>query len=237
MVHVTPCLPPLAWGPRFTFALRPAAGTGGPFPCLQVLQLLGDNLASTPQSLGDAKKESVEELQDRQERVLAASCSALAALLDLAAPPASAAEQAAAPAAAEQELLDGIRAELDLPAFYKTALQSKAAPVRRAAYGLVAAAAERAPARLLAGGAAHTAPAVLGALADKEAGNHEAMWGMLLAYARALPDSWRHISMQARPALLLLVTSTSYRPLLLVCLGQSWLPWTCLCFPPQDDVR
>lgn len=174
----------------------------------QVLQLLLDNLASTPQSLGDAKKESVEELADRHERVLAASCGALAALLDLAAPAgaaqsgptvaaaaAGAAAAAAEPAAAEQEVLAGIQAQLELPAFYKAVLQSKAAPVRRSAYGLVAAAAERRP-QLLAGSLAVSAAAVLGALGDKEPANHEAMWGMLLAYARAVPDSWRHVNMQ-----------------------------------------
>ena len=46
--------------------------------------MLADNLASMPQTLGDPKKESPEELQDRHERVLAATCAALAALLDLA---------------------------------------------------------------------------------------------------------------------------------------------------------
>lgn len=175
---------------------------------LQVLQLLSDNLASTPQSLGDAKKESVEELADRHERVLAASCGALAALLDLASPAgaaqlgpaaaataAGAAAAAAEPSAAEQEVLAGIQAQLELPAFYKAVLQSKAAPVRRAAYGLVAAAAER-RSQLLAGSLAVSAAAVLGALGDKEPANHEAMWGMLLAYARAAPDSWQHVNIQ-----------------------------------------
>ncbi|PRW55988.1 E3 ubiquitin- ligase listerin [Chlorella sorokiniana] len=167
----------------------------------EVLQLLSDNLASTPQSLGDAKKESVEELADRHERVLAASCGALAALLDLAAGQAGAAGTAAAgteaaePPAAEQEVLAGIQAEFELPPFYKAVMQSKAAPVRRAAYSLVAAAAERRP-QLLAGSLAVGAAAVLGALGDKDPANHEAMWGMLLAYARAAPDSWRHVNMQ-----------------------------------------
>jgi hypothetical protein len=164
-----------------------------------VLQLLSDNLASSPQSLGDAKKESIEELQDRHERVLAATCAGLAALLDLAvaaeAPGGGSSSEEAAPGGAEQELLDGIDAQLQQTVFYKSVLQSKAAAVRRAAYRLVAAAAERRP-QLLAGSVAHAAPAVLGALSDKEPANHEVLWGMLLAYARALPDSWRHVNMQ-----------------------------------------
>jgi hypothetical protein len=176
----------------------------------QVLQLLGDNLVSTPQSLGDAKKESMEELQDRHERVLAASCAALAALVEMVAPASSGGQQPQQQGSsssssrqqndptqqspAEQDVLAAIQAQLQAPAFYKSVLQSKAAPVRRAAYGLVAAAAERAARQLLA--AASSAAAVLSALADKEAGNHEAMWGMLLAYARALPDCWDHVNMQ-----------------------------------------
>jgi hypothetical protein len=165
---------------------------------LQVLQLLGDNLASTPQALGDPKKESVEELQDRHERVLAASCAALAALLELAAGGGAAEGTPAggAAAAAEQEVLEGVRAQLERPAFYKSVLQSKAASVRRGAYALVAAAAAAAPVATLAGAEATAAPAVLGALSDKEPANHEAAWAALLGYARALPGSWRHVSMQ-----------------------------------------
>lgn len=171
-------------------------------PSMQVLQLLGDNLAASPQSLGDAKKESPEELADRHERVLSASCAALAALLEVAlsreapagAPSSGAAASVEALPAAEQELLDGVRAQLEAPAFYKAVLHSKSGLVRRAAYSLVGAAAERCPA-LLAGSVAVGAPAVLGALGDKEPGNHEAMWGMLLAYARSAPDSWHHISL------------------------------------------
>lgn len=171
-------------------------------PLPQILQLLSDNLAATPQALGDPKKESAEELADRHERVLSASCAALAALLDVALAGtdgsggggSSATASAWQPSAAEEELLDGVRAQLAAPAFYKAVLHSKAGLVRRAGYGLVAAAAERRPA-LLAGSEATGAPAVLGALGDKEPGNHEAMWGMVLAYARALPDSWRHINL------------------------------------------
>lgn len=185
----------------------PCRGPWRPVP--QVLQLLADNLASTPSTLGDAKKESVEELQDRHERVLAATCAALASLLDLAeggdgsgsGGSGGGGDQGAdAPRlAAEQELLDGIGAQLQQPAFCKAVLQSKAAPVRRQAYLLVAATATRRP-TLLAPAVPTAAPAVLGALGDKEPSTHEALWAMLLAYARAFPDSWRHINMQASQA-------------------------------------
>ena len=52
-------------------------------PALQVLQLLYDNLLAAPEGLGDARKESPEELAERHERVLAASLLALSSLLDL----------------------------------------------------------------------------------------------------------------------------------------------------------
>ncbi|GAB4820968.1 hypothetical protein N2152v2_008014 [Parachlorella kessleri] len=52
----------------------------------ELLQLLKDNLSSTPQSLGDPKKEAPEDLQERHERVLAATCAAAGALVDLFAP-------------------------------------------------------------------------------------------------------------------------------------------------------
>ncbi|KAL4457478.1 hypothetical protein ABPG75_012343 [Micractinium tetrahymenae] len=178
----------------------------------EVLQLLADNLASTPQSLGDSKKESIEELQDRHERVLAATCAALAALLDLAESGDGSSSssggggggsgagswsgsQGEPRSPAEQELLDGIGAQLQQSAFYKAVLQSKAAPVRRQAYLLVAAAAAWRP-ELLAPAMPAAAPAMLGALSDKEPGTHEALWAMLLSYARAFPDSWGHVNMQ-----------------------------------------
>lgn len=46
----------------------------------QVVGLLEDNLAATPEQLGDAARESGEELAQRHERVVAASLLALAAL-------------------------------------------------------------------------------------------------------------------------------------------------------------
>ncbi len=56
-------------------------------PACQVVGLLEDNLAATPEQLGDAAKETKEELADRHERALAASLLAIAALADVAAPP------------------------------------------------------------------------------------------------------------------------------------------------------
>lgn len=50
---------------------------------LQVLLFLQDTLKATPEALGDARKETAEELAERHERVVAASLLALSSLLDL----------------------------------------------------------------------------------------------------------------------------------------------------------
>lgn len=48
-----------------------------------MLQLLYDDLTASPEALGDARKETPEELAERHERVLAGSLLALSSLLDL----------------------------------------------------------------------------------------------------------------------------------------------------------
>lgn len=48
-----------------------------------MLLFLQDILKATPESLGDARKETAEELAERHERVVAASLLALSSLLDL----------------------------------------------------------------------------------------------------------------------------------------------------------
>lgn len=52
-------------------------------PVLQVLIFLQENLKANPETLGDPRKESPEELAERHERVVAASLLALSSLLDL----------------------------------------------------------------------------------------------------------------------------------------------------------
>lgn len=48
-----------------------------------MLIFLQDNLKATPETLGDPRKETPEELAERHERVVAASLLALSSLLDL----------------------------------------------------------------------------------------------------------------------------------------------------------
>lgn len=53
----------------------------------QVLDYLQGNLDSTPDSLGDPRKETPEEMADRHDRVLATTLLALAGILDITPPP------------------------------------------------------------------------------------------------------------------------------------------------------
>lgn len=57
--------------------------------------MLEDNLAATPEQMGDPSKETKEELTDRHERALAATVLALAALAGVAAQPPGAADKMA----------------------------------------------------------------------------------------------------------------------------------------------
>lgn len=50
---------------------------------LQILTMLDDNLAAAPDTLGDSRKETPEELAERHTRVQAASLLALSSLIDL----------------------------------------------------------------------------------------------------------------------------------------------------------
>ncbi|GFR43125.1 hypothetical protein Agub_g4131 [Astrephomene gubernaculifera] len=179
----------------------------------ELVLYLMDQLAATPQQLGDPRKDSAEELEDRHERVQAGCMAALAALVDRLATPAAggrqpaAAESAgaavasagtsAAPAAAgsasateraavaagREELLASISDVICRPGFWKDTAGAKSTAIRRASYGLAGCVALRAP-ELLSGCLAESAVCVLGALGEKEAANHGAMWEAVLAYGK-----------------------------------------------------
>jgi hypothetical protein len=194
-----------------------------PPPRSEIVDTIAEYLASTPQSLGDPRKDSPEEMEERHERVVAASLAAIPALLAALAAPAAAAasgssagdaaaaagsnggEGAAAAAAREQQQLKAaaevegrLGALLAAPGFFKRHLGSKSALVRRSAYGMVAGVAKAAPALLgaPAGVLEPAAQAVLGALGEKDAGCHPAMWEMALMFVRAQPGCWAHVSLQ-----------------------------------------
>jgi hypothetical protein len=133
----------------------------------QVVSLLEDNLKATPEQLGDAARESTDELAQRHERVIAATLLALAALADAAAPAdataaADALSRPAVPASRategqggigpttgaavssdqeaqpEAQLLQRVAAIVDGSGFWKRLYGSKSPMVRQAAYTLTA---------------------------------------------------------------------------------------------------
>ena len=133
----------------------------------QVVSLLEDNLKATPEQLGDAARESPDELAQRHERVTASTLLALAALADTAAPAdATAAADAlphsgvsasrapdgqggASPTAAaaaspdqqpapEAQLLQRVVAIVNGSGFWKRLYGSKSPMVRQAAYAFTA---------------------------------------------------------------------------------------------------
>nr|ADF43172.1 294687m [Chlamydomonas reinhardtii] len=200
---------------------------------LQLAAYLRDMMAAAPAQLGDPRKDSPEELEERHERVQAACCAALAQLIDVLAGAGAAAarhpepqqqqqqqdqeqrqcgrsesaDQARAPVAVasttrpsatpdpESELLAAVQEALCRPGFWRAAAGAKSAMVRRAAYGLARTAATRAPS-LLAACVAESAPCVLGALGDKEPGNHGAVWEAVLTYGKYVPEGWSHVNLR-----------------------------------------
>jgi hypothetical protein len=86
-------------------------------------------------------------------------------------------------ASQQQELLQQLAAIVGAPAFYKRSLGAKSAAVRQAAYVVVSRACQHAPATLD-DSLAEASAAVLGALGDKEPGNHGAMWEMVLGLSK-----------------------------------------------------
>ena len=169
------------------------------FPSFQVIKLLSDNASSTPQSLGDPRKESSEELQARHARVLAATCAALASIIVLQSKSGTSSDTTSSndkAIDARKALLTGAQSLLENSTFLRSTLQSKEASVRRSAYGLISSVCSTAPdlvssADIL----SHVSPIVFGAIGDKESGNHPSMWGMVLSLASTHPKSWNNINL------------------------------------------
>ncbi|KIZ02284.1 hypothetical protein MNEG_5679 [Monoraphidium neglectum] len=174
---------------------------------------IAECLASTPQSLGDPRKDSPEEMEERHERVVAAALSALAALLralSAAAAGGGGGEAAAAGATdtqqqqqqqqAAQKALSDVQARAEQilcgPGFFKKHFGSKSALVRRSAYGMLSGVCSAAP-QLLGGCLDAASQAALGALGEREPANHPAMWEMVLTFVNAqAPACWQHVSCQ-----------------------------------------
>lgn len=83
----------------------------------------------------------------------------------------------------QQELLQQLSSIIASPTFYKRSLGAKSAAVRQAAYVAISRMCQAAPAALDAS-LAEASSAVLGALHEKEAVNHGAMWEMVLGFIK-----------------------------------------------------
>lgn len=166
---------------------------------IQVLKLLSDNATSTPQSLGDARKESVEELQSRHECVLAATCAVLGdvvnnshtALEEISSAPLDSGPDTTPSSSsslkqieAHTEILEGSKALLKNASVLKSILQSKSPLVRRSAYKLIASICHTAPEMISSDEEtlALFTPLVFGCFSEKESGNHSPMWDMILSF-------------------------------------------------------
>ncbi|MEW5314556.1 MAG: hypothetical protein WDW38_006042 [Sanguina aurantia] len=183
----------------------------------EVLAFLVEHLASTPLLLGDPRKDTPEEMEERHERVLSACCLALGSLMELllppappvrsasalnldpaAAPPAPTAAAAAAPDGVE-EVTAAVQAVIGRGGFFKAVVGSKSTMVRRSAYHLLRCASSHAP-QLLGGAGAAPAPeaaaAVLATLQERDPGAHPEMWELLLTFVQAVPDCWQHANLR-----------------------------------------
>ncbi|KAL3135632.1 hypothetical protein ABBQ38_006112 [Trebouxia sp. C0009 RCD-2024] len=163
------------------------------FTRTEVLLFLQDMLKATPDSLGDPRKETPEDLAERHERVVAASLLALSSLLDLLVSK----EQHASPTDrdAQSDVVVQLESLLSTQGFLKRVLASKSPHVRTAAYTLVAHICYRAP-QLLEKHMQAAAPLVLGVFHDQHAGAHPNMWDMVLAFGRAFPSAWHVVDMR-----------------------------------------
>lgn len=179
------------------------------FTRTEVLLFLQDNLKATPEALGDAKKETPEELAERHERVTAASLLALSSLLDLLVSQ----QQHDNPTerSAQSEVVVQLESLLGGHGFLKRMLGSKNAPVRTAAYTLMAHTCYRAP-QLLEKHVQTAAPLILGAFQEQQSSAHSSMWEMVLAFVKAYPSAWHAVDMRKAvlPRLLAFLRSGCY---------------------------
>lgn len=158
-----------------------------------MIKLLSENASSSPQSLGDPKKESPEELQARHARVLAATCAAIAAIVKSAKLQDNVSGKAIE---ARKALLAGAQSLLESNVFLRSTIQSKESSVRRNAYALISSVCGTAPELLSSESTlSHLAPYAFGALGDKESGNHPSMWDMVLSLASTHTQAWSSVNL------------------------------------------
>lgn len=101
---------------------------------IQVLTHLEDAINSRPETLGDARNESAEELAERHGRVMAAALLALASFAQLMVTAKAAPGATPGTAALAAASLQRLRCIWEKQGFFKLVLTYKQAAVRRAAY-------------------------------------------------------------------------------------------------------
>ena len=175
---------------------------------MQLIALLRSHATATPQSLGDTRKETPEDLQNRYERVLCCTCAALSSLVN------HFSDDDALTSSIKTILCGDTPSSSSSPSLLKTVLHSKTAMasprVRRAGYLVITCVCQSAPHLL--SSSSPDASTILGCLGDKEPGNHASMWGMVLSFAKSHPDSFQYVNIQkaVMPKLLSLLRHTFY---------------------------
>lgn len=168
----------------------------------EIVALLTKLMASTPQSIGDARRETSEEMMERHQRMLAACCTAVASIAS----------------SSNNNNNNSIKRVVEEGSFIKNCLQSKSPVVRQHAYSLIATIATSCP--LLLAAAADDddtllhklAPIVFGSIGDTEPSTYSKLWEMVLSFSKAFPHSWDHVKPQKTvfPRLLSLLRHSCY---------------------------
>lgn len=143
---------------------------------LQIIHLLQDHMHSSPQSLGDATREGKDEMIDRHERTLGATCKALIDLIEI----------------DDIWFFEAVLSVIQDASFPKNMIQSKYAVVRMEAYRVVQSLKGPIPESLM----QHVSPAILGSLAEHFLPNQEDMLLAVIQFSKRFPSCWEHINIR-----------------------------------------
>jgi len=167
----------------------------------EIITLLTKLMASTPQSIGDVRRETSEEMMERHQRMLAACCTAVESI-------------ASSSNSHSNNNSSSIKRVVEEGSFIKNCLQSKSPLVRQHSYSLIATIATSCPLLLADDDALlqKLASPVLGSIWDTEPSTHSKLWEMVLSFSKAFPYSWHHVKPQKTvfPRLLSLLRHSCY---------------------------
>lgn len=141
--------------------------------------------------VGDPKRDSPEELEDRHERAVSSSLLALAALLDLLTSAQSSPDFKSSLPAIDATLIEMERFVMDhaLGHILKTLIKSKSRLIRSSAYSFLGALAAKRPS-VFDLSLDDASLSILGSFQESDPLNHGAMWNMILSFANTFPDCW-----------------------------------------------